>query len=447
MLPVVGEPINGSVSDETSGDRASVSTDYAVEFQLHHIAAESSSLPQIENCVMRLRTALKNDEVQKCFVVNYAGARYGGSMLELVAGVPVDPKVNPVQRHSTQYLADQNLMDALCSPPSDSNKSQQRDSIVTAVGFMGLSDGSMNRGMVSQARVDRLAFISLDDQFQLQVGTNLSPPASRGQVISFEWSSNMDLPVVLNGVGIVVAFGWPYVLTHAKYKPAHRGMNATVSLTSQSWKGLTTTNRRSRHKGIMQTQAACPDCRRPVEIQKVDPTGMPPEYTGDIEMLVTVVCDNEDVGKAIETGNRVASRFPNRVVMATSEALLTDQLRSVWTTQHLINPLTKWTKKRGLQEYSVPAGFVTPILFPRNDSIKETMYCLVQALGVESLFGHRIWLMDPAGENGLELVPSKEAHEQILGELRDWNHPCHKSRDSAVTLIHEWISAYGVIAS
>jgi hypothetical protein len=162
----------------------------------------------------------------------------------------------------------------------------------------------------------------------------------------------------------------------------------------------------------------------------------------NIEHLVTVVSDELVAQEAIDMGQRVSGRFANHVIVVTDPSLISADMKRIWPVQYLTKTLTKWTKRRGLQDYNVPEDFVSPILFPKGDTIKDTMYCMVRAFGVEQLWGHNVWLVEPNGENGVEVTPSKSMYDQMVAELRDWTHPCHKSRNSAIGFVHEWLRAY-----
>ena len=438
------------VSDENEGsgekiDRPTVADQPGptLSFQIYQDVNKTESLSELAEFRERVRKVDVTADDPRWFVRNDFGCRFGGGSKEMLDGIPVDPKANHLHRYALQYLADQGILRILSRPISTDTGARLREVIATAVGYFSVEQGSFNKALCSLARVERFAIISMEPGTQVSVGQNVLPELGVGTTLEVNWMGSDSLPSVLSGRGIVVVFGWPSAYNTSKNRLSGSSINANVKLSSRDLNTGVTLNRKCRNKSAFEKLLACPDCRRPVEILKqVDSECAPSEKEAAIEHLVTVVCDELEAREAIDMGQRVSARFPNRVIAVTDPNLISEEMRRIWPVQYVTKTLGKWTKRRGLQDYSVPEDFVSPILFPKGDTIKDTMYSMVRALGLQPLWGHKVWLIEPSGENGVEVTPSKGMYDQMLAELRDWTHPCHKSRNSAIGFVHEWIRAY-----
>lgn len=370
--------------------------------------------------------ARKSAEVDpKWHVFTYLTARFSGGARELLQGVPVDPKSNPCHRHATQYLADLGLL------------TKWRGSLVTAVGYFSTEQGAVNKSMTASTTIDRFVFISLHDYTRFEDKRANLVPLKRGDVLVV--TQPEELPTCETGFGVLVVMGYPDYRGRGAVEP----LKATVILTSRDMNIRATTNRPVPEKpNTYQGQIACPDCRRPIRMEISDTIEGAIEPAGEPDLLVTVVTDKEEADQAIQMGLRVGRRFPNRFIVTTDTELITDDVKAVWPATASATPLLRWMKRRGMHDYAVPEGFVSPILFPKGESVKDSFYSLVQAIGITELAGKRIWLVDPEGDHGVDVIPSRPMHRQMVAELRDWTHPCHKWRESPIAFILEWTKAY-----
>jgi hypothetical protein len=371
------------------------------------------------------------------FFSNISG-KFGGGSRQLREGIPVDPKSNTVHRAAIQFLADQGVLDVLSSITGRSPNTDQV--LVNAVAYFCSEQQSVNRAVFSNANVQFIVFISLATQTTFDV---------KGSLVKFsEGEASVlprdNLPTFVEGNGVLLAFGFPEMGQSSLRRFQSVGeINANIVLTSVDLNERQSTNRASQSVGMFQTLVACPDCRRPLNVSSLSraPAQGKQEHT-DIDLLVTVACDEDEVGGAIATGRRVSSKFPNRMIVITQENLLSEEVRFAWPQQVVVRALRRWPKRRGLQDYNVPEGYVSPVLFPKGDVMKDTFYSIVQALGVKSLWGKKVWLIDPNGDHGVEVKPTEAMHKQMLAELREWTHPCHKFRESPIALVEEWVRVY-----
>jgi hypothetical protein len=424
-------------SDGTIEDLNTQPMDISVFTNLAH----STSLEKLLKFAARLEESRSLSSDPAWFVVNEFGSRSGAGSKDLLLGVPVDPKCNPAHKHAVQYLADTGLLIGLSSPPFEDDSKQRQSLMVTSVSFMDTSIAQLNKGVTSFSKVRRLALISLQESTSVSIAGVEQLLARVGDVVTFGMHEMMSLNFVA-GSGILVAFGSLIAHVAARNRLTHSGVRGAVELQSIEFSSIKTTNRVGRTAGVFQSLIPCPDCRRAIEIRRY--IERETDAVSATETLVTVICDENELVAAIETGNNIKARYADRVALVTDEKFITEDLKEIWPVQHVVSPLNKWTKKRGLHDYCVPEGFVTPVLFPKTleHVIKDTMYTTIRAVGVEQLWGKRVWLIDPDAHHGVELIPSKAMYTQMLAELRDWNHPGHQARESAVTFITEWTQIY-----
>ena len=429
--------------DVSNSDGTAESVRLEAEIDIFANLPQSSSLEGLIDFGRNLCTARCRETDPSWFVVNSFGSRPGNGSKDLLAGSPVDPKSNPAHRHAIQYLADVGLLKMLSLAPIGDGRSATDPLLVTTVSFMDGSVPELNKGVLTFARVRRIALIAIEGRTALKISGQEFSLEQAGEVVSFTLPDKQDLKI-LSGSVILVALGHLYVYSTSRNRLAHSGITATIELQSTEYEGIKTSNRRGKAPGVHEPLVPCPDCRRPIEVRKVDKDRAITETSSDTEVLVTVVCDEQDLLNAISTAQDIKDRYSDRVVLVTDERLVTDELKALWPKQRVVKALTRWTKKRGMQDYAVPEGFVTPILFPKTleYSIKDTMYTTVRAIGIEDLWGRRVWLIDPDAQHGVEVVPSKTMYSQMLAELRDWNHPSHQARESAINFIHDWVQVY-----
>jgi hypothetical protein len=371
---------------------------------------------------------------------SFLNSRPGGdasksSSLKLLDGSPVDPRSNTAHRLATQYLADIQLLKYLSR--------DEEMVVVTAVGYFCSQQERMHMDMIASTSVHYLVFIALDSPTMIQVGSSVPAELGAGDVLVLPWSRNLPTPTCIQGKGVSVVLGVPLMPPSCRRRYKYTETNARIQVSSALSGSRPTSSRIGKDQPSFQTLVACSDCRRPlrVGIWQQQEENIPNNSEGHVT-LVTVACDEEEIAWAVETGRRVSSSFDGMLLLVTSEALLTDDVRSVWPNCEVVTPLTRWKQRRGMKDYNVPDGFISPLLFPKSGEIKDSCYTLVQAIGIQSLWNRHIWLMDPKGEHGVEVTPNKIMYRQMVAELRDWNHPCHKWRESPIAFIQEWTNAY-----
>lgn len=379
------------------------------------------------------------------FVTNDFASRNGGGSKDLLLGVPVDPRSNQVHRHSVQFLDDLRLIARM----SDFvNKPEP--AIVISVSYASAEQPGMNRAILAYARCERILFIALEEKTAFFVDDQEYEPMSIGDISGIplrgtRLSSRFRLS---RGSGIYVVMGQPVAYSFGKGRAPQgtnasgfKTMNGLVELSSED-RGTVTVNRRVKGKHL--PVIACPDCRRPLEIRK-KPSESVPGLPENSSVLVTVVCDEREARSAIVTGNSQSSEYTRKIVLVTNDALLSPDLCEVWTEHDSVFLLYKHKQRRGLTDYHVPSGYVSPLLFPKamNPPLKESAYTIIQAVACAKVLGETvITLIDPDGKLSVNLRPSTQMHEQMMDELRDWNHPCHKGRKSAISFIKEWVQNY-----
>ena len=373
------------------------------------------------------------------FVVNIFGSKFGKGSKELLVGHSVDPKCNPVHRHSVQYLADIGLLGA-------ASYSHGEALLVSSVSYFDEKQESLNKIIFQSSRPYHMFLIVLAPSTVIAYGENRYPKSGESSVIFIPLRNPRiaDNLRVLKGATVAVVFGTLDPVSNHRNPSNGFTLNAQISMKSKEYIGLETTNRRTQTRGHLYSQVACPDCRRPIEIQKVIEKPRNEAGSSSDTIIVTVVCDEEEAILAQEAGLCAVSRYSQRVLYVTSTSLLNDDLQSAYTSHGLVKGLSRWPKKRGMKEYSVPDGYVSPALLPKGTDInqKDSMYTIIQALGRPELWGKTIWLVEPSGEHGIEVSPTKSMYCQMILELREWSHPCHRARSSAICFIREWINAY-----
>ena len=387
----------------------------------------------------------------KWFVTNIYGARFGGGSKELLNGVAVDPKMNPVHRYAIQYLSDIGLLKQLASMPAGPIR-DGHSLLVTAVSILDESQPVVNKSIFAHSRSHRLALIAVDDCTIVTSNGVDYPNLRAGEVLVIPTESRHIIASlrVRRGFTIAVVLGYPEAISAKKGKAptgtnacGFSTTNAKITMDSINFEGSTTVNRRAKTAGMFLPKVSCPDCRRPLEIMRRE---MEAEGgTASVpDVLVTVVCDVKEAKAAVATGTRLDNQYPSRVIFLTDPMLADDDLKSSWPVQLTVSVLRKHAQPRGLQDYEVPPGFVSPVLFPRlmNPPVKDTAYTIIQALGCDELWGKCIRLVDPNGRMGVSVVPNSTMYSRMMTELRDWNHPCHHGRYSGISLIQEWLDAY-----
>jgi hypothetical protein len=373
------------------------------------------------------------------FVVNIFGSKFGKGSRELLVGHSVDPKCNPVHRHCVQYLADTGLL-------AVASHSYGEALFVASVSYFDEKQESLNKIIFQSCRPYHMFLIVLAPSTVTASGEFEYPESGERSVIyiSLRNPRIADNLRVMKGATIAVVLGTLDPVFNHRNPSNGPSLNAQISMKSKEYTGLETTNRRTQTRGQLYPHVACPDCRRPIELQKVIEEPRYEASSSSDTIIVTVVCDEEEAISALEAGLCAVSRYSQRVLYVTSSSLLNDDLQSAYTSHGLVKALTRWPKKRGMKEYSVPDGYVSPALLPKGTDInqKDSMYTIIQALGRPELWGKTIWLVEPSGENGIEVTPTKSMYGQMILELREWSHPCHRARSSAVCFIREWINTY-----
>jgi len=129
-----------------------------------------------------------------------------------------------------------------------------------------------------------------------------------------------------------------------------------------------------------------------------------------------------------------------RLLLYTREEYLTEEIKVKWETRISVGVFYRHGIKRGNFDKTVPPGYVSPTLFSKDQ--ERTMYTLVQALNVEELNDEWIRLLDLSVSDSLVIKGSSKMYRQMICELRDWNHPCHKPQKSALAFLREWLRAY-----
>jgi hypothetical protein len=369
------------------------------------------------------------------FVANWYGARLGKGSRELLSGVGVDPKCNPVHRYAVQYLADTGLLQVL----SDLDES---DSFALSVSFFDEKQESMNKTILLGGRAHQICLIVLSSTV-ISMNEDQFPEIKEGSVICFPVTADerFDNFRISKGETIAVVVGSLDAPRSCFPRPS---VNAQIVLKSMEYEGFETANRRAQSEGEYSSLIACPDCRRPIQAQIFSSERNITPVADQNPVIITVICDEEEGALAVETGTFAMTRYNERILLATNESFITDELRAVYTRCGTVKPLSRWSKKRGLKDYAVPTGYVCPALIPKGTelTLKDTMYTIIQALGVEELWGRSAWLVEPSGQNGVEVIPSKSMYSQITAELREWSHPCHRPRHSAIELVRDWVNAY-----
>lgn len=394
------------------------------------------SLPLGLSKLLHFRTLLElrrgaSDQDPETFVTDDLASRNGKGSRDLLLGVPVDTRSNPVHRHAVQYISDFGLIPSV-------SQSKGLPEIVTSVSYGCAEQDKLSNSMFWFSDCKRLIVIALEE------GTafNEQYPMSVGDISIVSVDKMRTQFRLFFGSAIYIVMGYPTTysrgigrsVTGAKY------MTSAMTLSSIAYPGINTVNRKSDGKSL--THVSCPDCRRPLEVVKAVPRPESPKLTPQV--LVTVVCDEEDCLSAIKTGRAHEGEFDKRIVLATDPALLRAELLEVWDEYILVPVVMKHSQKRGLADYSVPEGFVSPVLFPNSieSTSKPTMYTILQALQCKELLDTPVLLVDPNGNSSVCIKPDKKTYELMMQELRDWNHPCHKARGSALAFVKEWIEIY-----
>lgn len=406
---------------------------------------ESSMIDNLIDFHERLRDSSPNSPDPNWFVFNIFGARFGMGSKALLSGVPVDPRCNPVHRYSMQYIADMGLL-GICS------SSATESLIVVAVAYLCDRQDGFNKSALAYAKCQRLVIISITNETVLRIGDLDYPGLDTGElcIVPLQSRKVVGSLRVRSGAAVAVVFGTPEPYSNTKgraapgcYASGFASVNAKIELESVKLDGVVTGNRKTSTKGLFQSNLACPDCRRPLEIRKSEPSQENKLSDFSDAVLVTVVCDESEAENAVKISS--GSQYSERIVFVTDTGLVSDNLRGAFEVRGPITTLQKHRVKRGLHDYCVEDGFVTPIIFPKtaDPPIKDTMYTMIQALGDSVLWGRRVRISEPDGSAYADVIPSERMYKELKMELKDWNHPCHKARRSATGLIREWWEVNG----
>jgi len=406
---------------------------------------ESSMIDNLIDFHERLRDLSPNSTDPNWFVFNFFGARFGMGSKALLSGVPVDPRCNPVHRYSMQYIADMGLL-GICSSYATQSL------IAVAVSYLCERQDGFNKSALAYAKCQRLVIISITNDTVLRIGELAYPVLYIGEicVVSLQSRKIIGGLRLESGAAVAVVFGTPEPYSNTKgraapgcYASGFASVNAKIELESAKIEGVITGNRKTSTKGLFQSKLACPDCRRPLEIRKSEPSQEYDLPNFSNAVFVTVVCDESETENAVKIAS--GSQYSDRIVFVTDTGLVSDKLRGAFEVRGPIASLQKHRVKRGIHDYCVEEGFVTPIIFPKtaDPPIKDTMYTMIQALGDEVLWGRRVRISEPDGSAYADVIPSERMYKELKMELKDWNHPCHRARRSATGLIREWWEVYG----
>lgn len=384
-----------------------------------NLPTEFSKLLDFRTRLEARRGSINNDPAT--FVINEFGSRNGKGSRDLLLGGPVDTRSNPLHRFVIQYLDDLRML-------ADYSKTEE---IVISVSYGSCLQEKLNRSIFAHARCKRLFVIALEEGTNFHIDGEFYPVMNIGDVAVIPLIPMRQLHLV-SGSAIYVVFG----VQKCRKNYNQVSMPGAVKLESLHYEGICTVNRKS-STGTNLPAIACPDCRRPTELVHAQ---SPKRSNSDPSVLVTVVCDEAECKTAIEIG--LQTKIERKLILVTDAALITPSLLAVWPEQELVTAIRKYPNKRTLTDYYVPAGFVSPVLFQKSSSEKDTLYTLMRAIGCASISETQILLTDPTGTESVCVTPNKETFDLMMTELRDWNHPCHRQRRSPIRFIREWIEVY-----
>ena len=359
--------------------------------------------------------------------------RKAGSQ-RLLEGSPVDPRSNVAHRLAVQYLSDFGVLSALTC--------YDGKVLVTAVGYISARQEALCVDMLVSTAVRSLVFIVMESGSRVALQNSTTPELNSGDLLVIPWRRDMGLPKFVNGSGVSVVVGVPLLPSKSRNRVCLTKTDARFEMTSLSFDCRSTFNRSIGDDSVLfESQIACPDCRRPLRIEKCE-SHEEKSLEGGETVFVTIACDDDEIRSVLDIGGRIKDMYLHRALVVTSLDLLTDEVKAVWPEYYFVSMLHRWRGKKELNDNAVPEGFIAPYVFPKTQPYKDTLYTTVQVLGIEALWGRKIWLMDPQEEDAVELVPTKTLYRQMMAELRDFYHPCHKERNSPFDFIHEWIDAY-----
>jgi hypothetical protein len=371
--------------------------------------------------------------------LEYFGSREGKGRSDIVSGGAMDPRCNPHHGYTIQYLDDQKVLD-IFSKGVDSE-----DGLFVTSVFM-ISDKTTPRpsaAVLEFGRVHRIALIVMSEVGSVVVGKNTYPILRKGEILSLSIPIDLSSIKVGSGSFICATFGIPGPMRSrnppVKDENPISGMDARVILRSSFYSNVpATVNRQKSTQALYENKIACPDCRRSVDIIVDGFKSVTRSVDGDETHLVAVVWNSTMANKlsdfdTSECGDRTW-------LLHTDEGILGDGRCTKWSNVLHVRRLCRYNIKRGNLDSCVPPGYVSPTLFNRETD--PYMYTLIQALSIPELDGKLVRIVDLGSAEQITLRASINLYKQIVHEIRDWNHPCHRPRRGAIALLREWVRAY-----
>ena len=400
----------------------------------------SSSLALLLQFVREVSITVDSEESKSSELF---GSRDGGGLIDIVCGGALDPRCNQNHGNAIQYLDDQHVLDVLASRESPDIKS-----FVTSVFLLSESTSTkLNAAVCGFGTIDRIAFITVSDAGSIAVGNDTYPLLRKGEIVAISSGVDLSLFKVSTGSFVGVCFGTPGVVrSRAATGSVKSGpkpvIDTRVVLRSKYYSDIpTTVNRLIGTDGLYQSQIACPDCRRPLDIVGDDVVRMESPESADPGLNLVVVIWNTAMADSLQDVD-ISGYTSDKWLLHTDEKLLAGRDVSKWTHVCQVRGMSRYKIKRGNLDSCVPAGYVSPTLFSRESD--PLMYTMIQALSIPDLEGKLIRIVDMGNGEHITLRASVNLYKQIVYELRDWNHPCHRPRRSALGLFREWARSYSL---
>ena len=375
---------------------------------------------------------------------DHFGSRDGVGLMDIVTGAAMDPRCNPHHGNAIQYLDDQNVLDLLAS-----GEAATVTSFATSVFFLSDSTSTkISESVLKFGVVHRIALFAVSDVASFVIGKETYPILRKGEIVAMLRTVDFTSFKVASGSLIGVCFGIPGTIrarsTVGTIKQPSKSINARVVLRSTFYNEVpTTVNRPATTEGLFQSQIACPDCRRSLNILE-DCFEKIPKPAPDEDVHLVVVVWNPEMANKLKDVD--VSRYPktNRWLLYTDESLLEgkEYLKARWANTVQVRRMGRYNTKRGNLDSCVPSGFVSPTLFSRDSD--AFMYTLIQGLSLVELEGKMLSLLDINTGEHISIRSRSNLYTQLVYEIRDWNHPCHRPRRSAIGILKEWSRSYSL---
>ena len=397
-----------------------------------------------EKLVSFTREVINSNDKEEIGESSLFGARDGGGLIDIVCAGALDPRCNPHHGNAIQFLDDQHLLDLLAS----SNSVDQTIFATSVFLLADVTSTKMSEAVLKFGSVERVALITVSDVGGFIIGKDTHPIMRKGELVVLSSPTSITSFKVTSGAFVGVCFGTPGTVRARSAMSACKSLNASIDarivLRSNFYNDIpSTVNRPAATSGLYQAQIACPDCRRALNISQ-DIVEETVRRLTDEELNIVVVVWHSEMVEKLEEFDTTPYKPQTRWLLYTDEKLLEgkEHIKTKWPNQVQVRRMSRHSIKRGNLDSCVPAGFVSPTLFSRESDI--AMYTLIQGLSLSQLEGRLIRLVDLSSGDHINMRSRINLYRQIIYELRDWNHPCHRPRRSAIGLLKEWTRSYSL---